>query len=62
MKYQNNPELSELENFYIDNYLEYLTDPMVLDSLIRFETIHDLAKFFIDQGRILHEKHAIMKQ
>lgn len=63
MKYENNPELSELDNFYIRNYLEYLNDYLTIECFVDHKGIDDkLAQFVIDQGRILHEKHAVRKE
>lgn len=63
MKYQNNPELSELDNFYIANYLEYLNDYITIECFAEHKELEiGLAKFIVALGRILHEKYAINKQ
>jgi hypothetical protein len=60
MSYEYNPELSELDNFYIQNFLEYLNDYLTIECFADHKGIDDaLAQFIINNGRALHEKHAI---
>lgn len=62
MKYENNPLLGELENFYIQNYLEYVNDYLTIACFADHKGISDeLASFVINQGRKLHENYAIKK-
>lgn len=63
MKYENNPLLGELGNFYIQNYLEYLNDYLTVECFADHKGIDDkLAQFVINEGRKLHETYAIKKQ
>lgn len=62
MKYEKNPALGELENFYIENYLDYLNNYLTIECFADHKGISDeLVKFVIKEGRKLHENYAIKK-